>query len=220
MAIIGREGLSRTMKVAKGDVAMTTTERPGDVIRADHVPGPKQGEWTYSHYMAMPDDGQRYEIVDGVLYMAPSPNEYHQVASMRMGTYLSTHIDLNDLGLTLAAPFDVKLAFKTVVQPDLLVFLYKNGEVEELSDVVKRIPDLVVEIVSPGTMKHDRQRKFQAYELAGIPEYWIVEPKPRSVEVYALEAGAYQQDGIFRDEQIINSRVVPDLPVAVRRFFR
>jgi hypothetical protein len=63
---------------AKGNVAMTTTERPEEVIRADHVPGPKQGEWTYSHYMAMPDDGQRYEIIDGVLYMSPSPNRGHQ----------------------------------------------------------------------------------------------------------------------------------------------
>src|SRR5690242_6051875 len=73
----------------KGTIAMTMTERPEEVIRADHVPGPKQGEWTYSHYLALPDDGQRYEIIDGVLYMAPSPNEYHQGAATRIGTYLS-----------------------------------------------------------------------------------------------------------------------------------
>ena len=198
---------------------MTMTERPEEVIRADHVPGPKQGEWTYSHYMAMPDDGQRYEIIDGVLYMAPSPNEYHQVASNMIATYLTIHVKFAGLGQVLAAPFDVKLSFKTVVQPDVLVFLYKNGQVEELSTVVKRIPDVAVEIVSPGTMKHDRQRKFQAYELAGIREYWIVEPKQRSVEVYALDGGAYCKTGVFSGEQTVISQVVADFPVAVQKFF-
>jgi Uma2 family endonuclease len=198
---------------------MTMTDRPEAVIRADHVPGPQQGEWTYSHYLAIPDDGQRYEIIDGVLYMAPSPNEYHQVASSRITTYLNIYVDFNGLGLTLAAPFDVKLAFKTVVQPDVLLFLYKNGEIEELSEVVKRIPDLVVEIASPGTMKHDRQRKFQAYERAGIREYWIVEPNHRSIEVFALDARTYCKIGVFSGEQTVISQVVPDFPVAVEQFF-
>jgi Uma2 family endonuclease len=203
----------------EGNVAMTMTERPEEVIRADHVSGPQQGEWTYSHYLAIPDDGQRYEIIDGVLYMAPSPNEYHQVASNMIAYYLTAYVKVAGLGQVLTAPFDVKLSFKTVVQPDVLVFLYKRGQVEKLSTVVKRIPDVAVEIVSPGTLKHDRQRKFHAYEQAGIREYWIVEPKRRSVEVYALENGAYCQTGVFSGEQTIISQVVPDFPVAVQQFF-
>ena len=199
---------------------MTMTERPEEVIRADHVPGPQQGEWTYSHYLAIPDDGQRYEIIDGVLYMAPSPNEYHQVAATRISTYLSIHIDFPDIGRVLVAPFDVELSFKTVVQPDVIVFLYKNGEIEELSKLVKGIPDLVVEIASPGTTKHDRQRKFHAYERAGIREYWIVEPKRHSVEVFTLDAGTYCKTGVFSGEQTIISQVIPDFPVAVKQIFR
>jgi Uma2 family endonuclease len=198
---------------------MTTTERPEEVIRADHVPGPKQGEWTYSHYMAMPDDGQRYEIIDGVLYMSPSPNRGHQGASMRIGTYLTMHVDFAGLGEVLAAPFDVKLAFKTVVQPDVMVFLYKKdaeGELKELDD----IPDLVIELASPGTRKHDRQRKFQAYERAGIREYWIVEPNRRSIEVFVLDGGTYCKVGVFSGEQTVSSQVVPDFPVPVQQFFR
>ena len=71
---------------------MTTTERPNEITPADHVPGPKQGEWTYSHYMALPDDGQRYEIVDGVLYMAPSPSGFHQEAAYLIAYYLMAHV--------------------------------------------------------------------------------------------------------------------------------
>jgi Uma2 family endonuclease len=198
---------------------MTMTERPETVIRADHVPGPQQGEWTYSHYLAIPDDGQRYEIIDGVLYMLPWPNVYHQAASGMISTYLCIHVDFPDLGRVLAAPFDVKLSFKTVVQPDLIVFLHKNGEIEALSKLVKNIPNLVVEIASPSTAKHDRQRKFQAYEQAGIPEYWIVEPNHRSVEVFALDAGTYCKVGVFRGEQTVISQVVPDFPVAVEQLF-
>jgi Uma2 family endonuclease len=195
------------------------TERPETVMRADHVPGPQQGEWTYSHYLAIPDDGQRYEIIDGVLYMAPSPNEFHQNEAARIIIYLGIHIELPDLGRILPAPFDIKLSFKTVVQPDVVVFLYKNGEVEELSKLVKNIPDLVVEIASPGTTKHDRQRKFHAYEQAGIREYWIVEPKQQSVEVYLLDAGTYCKIGVFSGKQTVVSQVVPDFPVAVEQFF-
>ncbi len=56
----------------------TTSNRPDSVQRADHVPGPRQGEWTYAHYAALPEDGQRYEVLAGVLYMSPSPNLWHQ----------------------------------------------------------------------------------------------------------------------------------------------
>ena len=138
---------------------MTPIERPQSVTPADHVPGPQQGHWTYSHYAAIPNDGQRYEIVDGVLYMSPAPSRWHQRAIGRIHHYLLIHVDFTHIGEVLIAPFDVELTFDTVVQPDVLVFLNENSDKCNDSRFIGP-PDLVVEVISPGTAKHDRQRKF------------------------------------------------------------
>src|SRR6266699_358369 len=133
---------------------MTTTEKLPVVTRADWVPGPRQGQWTYDDYTALPDDGKRYEIVNGVLYMAPSPSGAHQDAALEIASYLRTYIKLTGLGLVRIAPFDVVLSPKDVVQPDVLVVLNANlGKVKDL--LMIGAPDLVVEVASPGTATRD-----------------------------------------------------------------
>ena len=88
---------------------------PSVVVRADHVPGQPQGRWTYDAYAALPDDGMRYEIIDGVLYMAAAPNTAHQTAAGRFTYYLLTHVEFAGVGRVFAAPFDVELARSVVV---------------------------------------------------------------------------------------------------------
>ncbi|MBV9228886.1 MAG: Uma2 family endonuclease [Chloroflexi bacterium] len=86
---------------------MTTTSEQMPTP-ANDVPGPKQGYWTYSHYAALPDDGNRYEIIDGVLYfMPPSPNERHQRANNRLATYLTIHVEFAGLGQVYTGPFSL-----------------------------------------------------------------------------------------------------------------
>src|SRR6266550_3426568 len=80
-------------------------------------------------------------------------------------------------------------------------------------------PDLVVEVASPSTAAYDRLTKYEKYAHAGIREYWLVKPTSRSVEVLVLEGREYRSLGIFRGEQTLPSRIVPDLPVGVERFF-
>ena len=89
---------------------MMTSQRPDKVIRADHIPGPRQGEWTYSHYEALPDDGQKYEIINGVLYMSPMPNWFHQGIANLIGTYLTMYVQFTGLG-QVYDPSDVELEF-------------------------------------------------------------------------------------------------------------
>src|SRR5438105_1676404 len=103
-----------------------TSNRLDVVTLANHVPGPQQGEWTYSHYSSLPDDGHRYEIIDGVLYMAPAPNPWHQEVSGEFFFYLRTYIKSAGLGKVLAAPIDVELSPKNVIQPDMVVILNAN----------------------------------------------------------------------------------------------
>ncbi|HLQ28725.1 MAG TPA: Uma2 family endonuclease [Ktedonobacteraceae bacterium] len=196
----------------------TTTDELSVVTPADWVPGPPQGSWTYDDYAALPDDGNRYEIVNGVLIMAPAPSPEHQSIAVRIAYYMFPHIDLAGIGKLFTAPIDVDLGPKNVFQPDIVVML--NNHLDRVQE--KKIvgaPDLVVEIASPSTAAYDRLTKYEKYAHAGITEYWIVKPTRRTVEVLVLEGEEYRSLGIFRGEQTLPSRIVPNLPVGVERFF-
>jgi len=196
----------------------TKTDELSVVTPADWVPGPPQGSWTYDDYAALPDDGRRYEIVKGVLVMTPAPSPEHQDIVGEIFSALRTHIKLAGLGRVFTGPIDVDLGPKNVYQPDLVVVL--NTHLDRVAE--KKIigaPDLVVEVASPSTAAYDRLTKYEKYAHAGIREYWMVKPKSRSVEVLVLEGREYRSLGIFRGEQTLPSRIVPDLPVGVERFF-
>ncbi len=188
------------------------------VMPADHMPGPEQGHWTYEDYAALPDDGHRYEIVDGVLYIAPSPDRGHQNAAFEIASYLRTYVKLSGFGQVYIAPFDVELNSRTVVQPDVVVVLNQNLDRITESRIIGA-PDLVVEVSSPGTVGHDRVKKQSAYARAGVPEYWIADPWSRTVEVLTLEAGAYRSLGVFEGKAVLPSQIVPDFLVHVEQFF-
>ncbi len=196
----------------------TTNDELSVITPADWVPGPPQGSWTYDDYAALPYDGNRYEIVNGVLLMTPAPSPEHQSIATRIAYYLFPHIDLAGIGKLYTAPIDVDLGPKNVYQPDLVVVLNTHMDRVGAKKIIGA-PDLVVEIASPSTAAYDRLSKYEKYARAGIAEYWIVNPTRRTTEVLALESGEYRSLGIFRGEQTLPSRIVPDLPVAVERFF-
>lgn len=197
---------------------MASEERSPIITRADHIPGPKQGEWTYNHYAALPNNGQRYEIIDGVLYLVPSPYGPHQRITVRLVHYFFLHIEERGFGIVYPAPFDVELGRYSVVQPDMTVQMHTNNKVSVPSHMIGP-PDLVVEILEPHTKEHDRGRKYNAYARGGVREYWIVDPLARSVEIYALEAGIYHLLGTFRGEDFLPSWVIKDFTVRVNQFF-
>jgi Uma2 family endonuclease len=187
----------------------TTIEGQMVVTPADWVPGPKQGHWTYEHYAAL-DDGQRYEIIDGVLYaMAPAPNWSHQRSVSRFFKWLSIHVEDTNQGEVLFAPFDVELAPDAVMQPDVMVVLNAHRD-KIISSHMVGAPDLVVEVLSRSTAKHDRHEKRKAYARAGVPEYWIADPIARSIEVLILEGGVYHSQGVFKGQETLRSKVVPN----------
>lgn len=188
-------------------------------LPADHIPGPKQGHWTYNEYAALPEDGKRYEVMNGVLIMTPAPGPDHQSAVLRLSHYLFMAVELAGLGRVLPSPVDVRLTSDRVVQPDVLVVLNAN-----LHKITKKYivggPDLVVEIASPGTALYDRLSKFEAYEQVGVPEYWLVDHQGKSIEVLVLEENGYQSLGTFEGMATLPSRVAPGIAnVAVEQFF-
>src|SRR5215813_13064148 len=101
--------------IKKGKVFMATAERLSVVVPADWVVGPQQGRWTYKDYAAIPEDGHRYEVVNGVLYMSPSPNVWHQNIVGEIFAYLRDFVRINRLGRAFIAPLDVELSYGNVV---------------------------------------------------------------------------------------------------------
>lgn len=185
---------------------------------ADWVPGPRQGSWTYEAYTALPEDGNRYEIVQGVLMMTPAPEPAHQGVVEEINSYLRSQILHTKRGLVLTSPIDVVLSKYVTVQPDVLVLLK-----EHLDRLQKKrifgVPDLVVEVISPGSAAYDRLVKYSVYERAGVPEYWLVNVDEQAIEVFVLEANVYRSLGMFQGQQHLISHIVPEVNVAVSQFF-
>jgi Uma2 family endonuclease len=160
----------------------------------------------------------RYEVVKGVLYMSPAPTPGHQGVSGEIFVYLHRFVQMAGLGRVLSAPTDVELSPGDVVQPDVFVLLNENlGQIGRTR--VVGAPDLVVEILSPGTMRHDLQGKLDAYQRAQVPEYWIVSPGEQVVELLVLEDEVYQSLGVFQGTDVLPSQIVPGLSVSVDHFF-
>ncbi|TMC21662.1 MAG: Uma2 family endonuclease [Chloroflexi bacterium] len=196
----------------------TVPDRIPMVIPADNLPGPEQGHWTSRDYMALPNDGIRYEVVDGVLFKSPSPNRWHQETVGELFSYLRNYLKYTGRGIAYLAPFDVELAPNVIVQPDVMVLLNASRDKIKENRIVGA-PDLVVEVTSPGTVGFDRREKQNAYARAGVQEYWIVDPIARTVEVLTLVNNRYRPVGIFRGRAILPSKVVPELDVHVEQFF-
>jgi Uma2 family endonuclease len=199
---------------------MTTV--PEDVLpvvqRADDVPGPPQGCWTYEDYAKLPNDGRHYHIIAGVLYVAPAPNIAHQNAVGQFFVRLFQFIQARGLGRVIVAPVDVDLGPGGTVQPDVIVVLNEHLDRITASRIVGA-PDLVVEVASPSTATHDRRAKMDAYARAGVPEYWIADPVAETVELFVLGEGEYRSLGVFHGQALLPSTIISDFPVHVAEFF-
>jgi Uma2 family endonuclease len=201
--------------LAKGRTQMTLTPVTAP---ANIVPGPEQGQWTYEDYAAISADGKHYEVVNGVLFMSPSPDQKHQDTAGAIFAYLWNHVNLGMIGRVYGAPFDVELASHTICQPDVVVIL--NANMSKISD--KRIigaPDLVVEVASPSTATYDRREKLDAYALSGVTEYWIAEPTSYTIEILTREVNTFSSQGIFEGKTTLTSKVVPNFPILVEQLF-
>lgn len=139
--------------------------------------------WTRQDVHALPDDDNRYELVDGVLLVTPSPRAIHQVAVSELNDRLRAYVRANRLGIVLFSPSDLDLRSGQLVQPDLFVLPPTPGRpLHNWADA--GVPTLIVEILSPSTARHDRVTKRRLYQRSGVPTYWIVDLDARLVEVW------------------------------------
>lgn len=147
------------------------------------------GSWTYEDLFSLPDDGRRYEIIEGELYEMPAPSVDHAITIMNLILLLAPAVQALG-GRVLTVPLDVFFEGANPVQPDLVVMLPGwSGMLAQRGP--QGAPDLLIEILSPSNRGHDLLTKRALYARAGLREYWIVDPAGQSVEVLTLDRDAF-----------------------------
>lgn len=168
---------------------------------------------TYEHYLELPNDGRRYEIIEGELYVSPAPTFKHQRVTTRLTSALDLHTRQNRLGEVVTAATDVALANSSIVQPDILyISLARRSIITEPN--VQGAPDLVVEVISPPSTKTDKETKRDLYAKFGVPHYWVVEPTEEWVRAYDLGAdGFYELVAEAHGRDVFSAPPFPDLTI-------
>lgn len=146
---------------------------------------------TAQEFTQLPETNQLTELIQGVVYMSPSPSDAHQDAVLIIATDLRHRIDSGRIKIV---PLDLHLDEGHVVQPDIF-WAGRTGGACQFGDDGRwhGAPDLIVEVLSPATAARDRGAKFRLYESHGVRQYWLVDPIARYLEVYTLREGQLQR---------------------------
>ena len=186
---------------------------------APAVAGPPQGHWTYADWEQLPDDGKRYEIIDGALYMTTAPSSFHQWIVQELVEHIGIPAKNQGLAFTSPAPIGVIMPGCDPVQPDFVVVLASRASIIRDRRIMG-VPDIIVEILSPGNTAYDQRVKLEAYARAGVPEYAIVDPATRTVRHYRLGApGRYADPQIHGTADVMSFDCLPTIRVPVGELF-
>lgn len=174
---------------------------------------------SYDLYRLLPDDGKRYELIDGELMeMTPAPTPQHQRILGHLFSPLTAFVDANHLGEVFIARIGVVLDDHTVVEPDILfVSRERQGMVRE--EAIHGAPDVVVEILSPSSFYHDLRRKMALYSQFGVQEYWIVDPEKQAVDLYARAGNELKLTRQFASHETFQSPLLGGFRLAVSAIF-
>lgn len=186
---------------------------------AQLVTGPPQGRWTHAAWERLGDDGNRYEIIDGVLYVTTAPSSFHQWIIKRLERFVGIPAEDQGLGISFYAPIGVFMPQCDPVQPDFLIVLKQNmGIIHDRR--IHGVPDVIVEVLSPSNAAYDQQIKFEAYERAGVPEYALVDPRTRTIEHYQLDPqGSYSAAQSIGETETFAFAAMPSITFTVGDLF-
>ncbi len=183
------------------------------------VDRPKEKVWTYEDYLRLTDD-KRYEVINGRLYEMPAPTPWHQDISRNLEFLMWNFVQEKKLGKVYDAPIDVVLGDRYVLQPDI-VFISRERLKIIGEKAIMGHPDLVVEIISPATVRRDTVVKKEIYERFGVKEYWIVYPEEKAVEVWVLgDRGKYELFSVAEGEGKVKSKVLEGLEIDLKEVFK
>jgi Uma2 family endonuclease len=173
--------------------------------------------YTYADYCRLPE-GAPYQLIGGELVMTPSPTPYHQIVLANLWRKMDGFVYGSGMGKILCAPLDVYLTETDTYQPDLIFIARDRLNIIEKARV-NGAPDLVVEILSPGTAYYDLRKKYKVYEAQGVREYWIVDPEDKSVQVFVAREGKFVLDQEVQGSGEVKSHVLTGFSIDVQTIF-
>lgn len=174
---------------------------------------------TYEDYRALPDDGKRYELIEGELFVCPSLSTRHQTVAAGLLFVLMGALEKPGLAQIFQARTDLVLEHTTAVQPDLIVIgASKFSIITERA--IEGVPDAVGEILSPWSLDRDQYIKRKLYERLSIPEYWVVDPEEGLMTIYRLDEGTYGTRATYDRSSTLESPDFPTLHVPLLDVFR
>lgn len=180
------------------------------------VPVERRKGYTWDDYRSWRDD-KRWEIIGGEAFdMTPAPAVRHQSISSELMRLLLLFFNKQRPCRVFAAPIDVKLSEEDVVQPDIVVVCNRD-QMKETH--IEGPPTLVVEILSPGSLRHDRVRKMELYAKSGVKEFWLVTSDPPLVEVFLLDGRSYRLHGGYVPDETLRSPIFPKMKLALAGVF-
>lgn len=171
---------------------------------------------TASDFRKLPE-GTRAQLIEGELLMSPAPSVQHQRIVARLLILLSKYVEEHQLGEVLPAPVDVYLEPGSVSQPDLIFISKARAAI--VRDVLEGPPDLVVEVLSPGTAYYDLKKKRRVYERTGVKEYWIADPEEKSIEVLVNSPDGFSLNNRAEGSGTIRSVLLSGLSLDITPIF-
>ena len=174
---------------------------------------------TVRDYLSIPeDDENRYELIDGELYMAPTPSWGHQMTLGNLLGALHEFVYANRLGEVSMLPLDVYLSDEDVFQPDIIYISIERLDIIHPNGV-HGAPDLVVEVLSPGTERRDKTLKSARYAMFDVREYWQADPVAKTIAVLRARDGVFEHVGVFGEGMTLETPLLPGLRVDVSAVF-
>lgn len=164
------------------------------------------------------EEGFFYELINGNIVKKQAPSPAHQQAVTELVTIMNTFVREKQLGKVYTSPIDVFFYKYNNTQPDI-IFIKKEHNFIVTNNGIEGHPDLIVEVLSPSTFRYDRKEKMELYCGFGVSEYWIVDPKNQSVEVYTLENDRYNMTYFAIENGDIGSKTLEGLKFEVSSIF-
>jgi Uma2 family endonuclease len=200
------------------DLATIDMQGPDGRIGIPGMRVPAALKFTYEDYALLPED-RRYEVIDGEVFVTPSPTLRHQLVKMRLVRILEDFVRHGGSGTVVDAPFDVVLSQHDVVQPDIL-FVSRKREALLGERYADGAPDLVVEVLSPSTETRDRVAKAKRYSSFGVGEMWLVDPAANTVEVFVNSEAGFRRDALYGEMDTVRSILLAGLEFPAAPLFR
>ena len=180
----------------------------------------KKMTWQEFREMEIDDnDNYIYELIKGILMRRTSPSVKHQRISRKLTEALGKFLAINPIGEYLYAPTDVYLDDSNGIVPDISFVGKERSFVIKDEEYINGAPDMIIEIISPGSVKRDRVEKKKLYEKFAVKEYWLIDPANKTVEIFAIKNNVYERRAFLEISGKLTSDILPGFEMEVEELF-